>query len=110
MITIDIENRKEGLVVHLAGEGQLASSRTLQESLRPILDVTPKLVVLALAQVTFASSLFMGSLVQFRGLVKQQGGQVKMCCLQEPVATSFEMARLDWIIPTFATLEEALAA
>lgn len=110
MIEMNLEMRDELFIVHLHGDGDLDAATELKKHFDQLLADLPHRVVLHMDGVGFASSMFMGTLVQFRGRMKKHGGHVSMCALQPRVAEAFTTARLDWIIPTFATLDQALAA
>ena len=105
---VAIEKRQNAVIVRMAGEGRLETAGDLKSTLEPVLAQNPERVVFDLGDVTFASSLFMGTLIQFRNQARRDGCRVSMCGLQESVAKAFEVARLEWIIPTFSSIDEAL--
>lgn len=110
MIQVETDHQGKCLIVRLAGEGDFDSARPLWSEFNQLLQQQPPRMVLDMSQVSFASSVFMATLIQLRGKLRQQGATLCMFGLQQPVATAFEVARLDWIIPTFSTLDEATAS
>lgn len=109
MIELETDQHETWLVVRLSGEGLLTSGKVLEAELQRVVETEAEQIVIDMTGVTYASSVFMATLIQFRGKIKQRGGMVCMFGLQSPVAKAFEVARLDWIIPAFETLEEATA-
>jgi anti-anti-sigma factor len=108
-LRIQIENHDRHVIVRIAGQGALDTTAALQQALSELAAQQPDVVVLDLSGLDFAASLFMGTLVQFRGQLKQAGGSVRLACLQPAVAAAFERAQLLWIFPVFDSVEAALA-
>lgn len=102
-------HRNGGMLVRLSGEGHVTAADDLNQSFQTIAETGPRLVVVDMAELSFAGSMVMAALVRFRGLVRANGGVMKMAGLQMNVAEAFKKANLDWIIPTFPTVEQALA-
>jgi anti-sigma B factor antagonist len=75
-------------------------------------NVSPTLnhVVVHLGQVNFVDSSALASLVKGMKRCREQGGDLRVCTLSQPVRVIFELTRLDRAIQIHPTEEEALAA
>ena len=91
-------------------EGPRAVQTTVSsfhETLRPYIEVKNPRIVLDMSQVEFMDSSFLGAMVVElkRAIAKQ--GDIKLCSLQQPVKTLFEMLRLFRIFSIYETKQEA---
>ncbi len=73
----------------------------------PILEGTTK-VVFEISQIKFMDSSGCGVLLSHLRQLKSSNGNLKLCRVQEPVRTLFELVRIDRIIEIFDTKEEAV--
>ncbi len=67
-------------------------------------------LVVDLEEVTFIDSTALAVLVQGMKRSRQQGGDLFLCGLQQPVRIIFELTRLDKAFHIYATRADALAA
>jgi anti-sigma B factor antagonist len=67
-------------------------------------------LVINLAGVRFVDSAGMSALVSGMKRCRQQGGDLHLCAMQEPVQIIFELTRLNRAFPIFASEAEAIAA
>jgi anti-sigma B factor antagonist len=67
-------------------------------------------VVVNLAQVTFVDSSALALLVKAMKHCRQQGGDLALCSLQQPVRVIFELTRLDKAFGIYPSEQEALRA
>ena len=86
-----------------------ASSGSVKEQLSGVIESGRRQLVLDLGSVRFIDSSGLGMLVTLLKRAGAQGG-VRVCRLQEPVAATFRLARMDRIFPLFADVPAALAA
>lgn len=107
-LRIETEVTEDATIVRMIGEGHLDDAKKIAEAFDALVETKPALVVVDMSGLSFAASLTMGALVKLRGQIKQGGGSLRMAALQPMVAEAFSMARLDWTIPTFPTVEQAL--
>lgn len=107
-LRIETEASDDATIVRLIGEGHLGDAAMIAEAFDALVADKPALVVVDMSGLSFAASLTMGALVKLRGQIKQLGGSMRMAALQPLVAEAFSRARLDWTIPTFPTVEQAL--
>lgn len=66
--------------------------------------------VVNLNQVNFMDSTALAALVQGMKRCRQAGGDLHLCCLQQPVRIIFELTRLDKAFDIYETESEALRA
>jgi anti-sigma B factor antagonist len=67
-------------------------------------------VVINLAEVTFVDSSALALLVKGMKHCRQQGGDLALCSLQQPVRIIFELTRLDKAFGIYSTQDEAVKA
>jgi anti-sigma B factor antagonist len=67
-------------------------------------------VVVDLTEVTFVDSSALALLVKGMKHCRQQGGDLALCSLQQPVKVIFELTRLDKAFGIYPTLNEAVKA
>jgi anti-anti-sigma factor len=109
-IAVSVRETTSGLVVRIAGDAGVTQVAALEAELIKVLVKRPALVVLDLAELVFVSSLGMGALVKFRRGITSHGGQVRLAAMPSLIGDAFKRARLDLLFPTFATVDEAMAA
>ena len=67
-------------------------------------------VVLDLQHVQFMDSGGCGAMLSALKRLKAAGGDLKICCISNPVRALFDLVRMQRIIEVFRTREEAVAA
>ncbi len=74
--------------------------------------ITPELanVVVNLEAVVFIDSTALSTLLHGMKKARLQNGDVRLCCLQQPVRIIIELTRLDRVFEIFNTEEEAVNA
>jgi anti-sigma B factor antagonist len=68
----------------------------------------PARLVVNLGEVHFIDSMALGALVQNMKHCRQQGGDLRICNLQQPVRIIFELTRLDRAFTLFESEEQAV--
>jgi anti-sigma B factor antagonist len=71
---------------------------------------TPARVVINLEGVHFLDSTALGTLVKAMKRCRQQGGDLRICGLQQPVRIIFELTRLDRALALYDSEVEAMQA
>jgi anti-anti-sigma factor len=104
---VEIHESAEAIVIRLEGEAGLAAASGLQGPLNAVMARRPRLVVFDLAGLSFAASLFLGTLVAFRRGVVRQGGRVKLAAPTAPLLEALISTRL---IDLFEVADSAAAA
>jgi anti-sigma B factor antagonist len=67
-------------------------------------------LVLDLNRVTFVDSSGCGALIAALPRVHSAGGELKLCCINPPVRTLFDIVRMQRILDIHKTRDDALAA
>jgi anti-sigma B factor antagonist len=67
-------------------------------------------VIVNLADVHFIDSSGLSALIGAMKRCRQGGGDLNLCCLQQPVRIIFELTKLDRAFEMFATEKQAVAA
>ena len=99
------------LVVGVSGEIDLATAAPFEQELTDAIhDRDPQKVVVDLSDVTFMDSMALNALV--RAFELQRTRLATMCLVSNDprVLTLLEITRLNELLPTYPTREEALAA
>lgn len=91
----------------LADALDAGNTREFRESITPLLQPNTTLV-LNLDAVKFLDSSGCGSILSCLRQLNAKGGDLKVCCLQKPVRSVFELVRIHHIIDIFETREEAI--
>jgi anti-sigma B factor antagonist len=109
---LEIETREEagGIVVSARGEVTVFSSPALREQLRKIVEPKPLRVVLDLSDTRYVDSSGVATLVEAMQTIQRYRGKLILAGMNQRVRGVFEIARLDSIFTTAASVEEALKA
>jgi anti-sigma B factor antagonist len=67
-------------------------------------------IIINLEAVNFIDSTALSSLVRGLKHCREKGGELRLCCLQQPVRVIFELTRLDKAFTIHATQPEAVDA
>ncbi|GEM_PF-2158887 len=68
----------------------------------------PPIVVFDFSKTQFFGTLMLESVLRARKLCESKGGQVAVAGLHAPIEELFRLAHLDELIPSFASVREAL--
>ncbi len=85
------------------------NSREFKEDMAPIIDDC-KHLVLDLGKVEFVDSSGCGALLSCLRQINANDGEMRICKVQRPVQTLFELVRMHRIMEIFDTREEAIDA
>jgi anti-sigma B factor antagonist len=98
-------------VVSFTGALTLGSSlHTADQKLQQALDGGFPKLVLNMAGVPYIDSAGLGALIHASGLAKERGGELRLCCVSERVASLLKMTRTDALLPMDADTDASLAA
>ena len=106
-ITVDKEGRAS--IVNMNGNFDIASSAPFDEQLTVLLDAGETRILLDFSQVSFIASTGLRMLLKTAQRLKDEGGLLHLCCINETVQEVFAMTGFDTILSIFETKEEALA-
>lgn len=109
-LRVDITESPEAIVIRLEGEAGLAAADGIQAPFNAVIARRPAVVVLDLAGLLFAASLFLGTMVGFRRGVVRQGGRVKIAGLTDRMRDILTSTRLIELFEVVETVPEAVGA
>jgi anti-sigma B factor antagonist len=95
-------------VIDLAGRFDKYAAPPVVETLEHLTAGPAPTVLVNMTQVNFVDSTGLATLVQGLKRAKQQGGDLYLCCMRQPVYMIFELTRLDKAFDIFVSEEHAL--
>lgn len=107
---MDITVSKEGRasIVNMNGNFDIASSAPFDEQLTALVDAGETRVLLDFSNVSFIASTGLRMLLKTAQRIKDEGGLLHLCCINETVQEVFAMTGFDTILSIFETREQAL--
>jgi len=84
------------------------NSRAFKEGMLELLERSPPHVLLDLAQVQFIDSSGCGALLTCLKRVAELRGDLKVCCISNPVRALFDLVRMQRILEVHKSRDEAL--
>lgn len=106
-LNAEVVETAQAVVVKISGEAKTDVSALERQFLR-LLARRPPVVVLDLSELTFCSSLGMGSLMAFRRDITRCGSRLVLAAIQPLVKESFQRACLLPMFEVHDTLDHAL--
>jgi len=97
-------------VLEPIGRFDAHNAPAVAEALAEARNSSLKDAIVNLGQVNFLDSTALATLVQGMKHCRQLGGDLHLCCLQQPVRIIFELTRLDKAFDIYETEAEALHA
>jgi len=101
---------KVTLISVLAEELDAGNVSEFREALTTVLDESDRFVLLDLSQVKFVDSSGLGAILSLLRRLLGAGGDLKVCGVEGPVRTLFELVRLHRVMDIFRDCETALEA
>ena len=92
---VRLERDGSTAIAYLVGEFDMDDTPSLEESLRPILDETPRVLELDMRDVSFFGSSGVNTLVVLREAIVESGGLVRISSASRIVERVFEATGLD---------------
>lgn len=107
-----IKERKEGDIVflQLAGRFDITSMDPVREWFETAIPAGHNNIVVNLSDVSFVDSAALAVLVQGMKRSREVNGDVRLCCLRQPVRMIFELTRLDKAFEILATEQDAFSS
>jgi anti-sigma B factor antagonist len=107
---MELKSRSEGQVriLELSGRFDSYTAPQVRQWVEEAADREPAQLVLNLSGVHFVDSTALATLVQGMKRCRQLNGDLRLCCLQQPVRMIFELTRLDKAFEIFASEEAAV--
>ena len=107
-LVVDVEEQPQGMVLRVRGEVRLDAKPLEAASMRATAS-RAKVVVLDMTQLTFISSLGMGTIVRLRNALRLHGGKLIACGTRPEIWEAFKRMRMDELFAgACGTVEEAL--
>jgi len=109
-----MENQAESsspvTVINLSGRLDVHTIPQSRQMLDTALENTPPYIAVNMQTVTFLDSTALSALVITLKRAREQGGDLRLCCLQQPVRMIFELTRLDKVFEILGSEQEAIQA
>ncbi len=109
---MQLDTRKHGDVTVVVLQTEVldaSNAKSFKTAIAPVLQNSLK-VVFDMNQVKFVDSSGCGTLLSCLRQLNSLGGDLKLCCVQKPVRTLFELVRMHRITEIFDSSEEAVKA
>lgn len=109
----EIRQKKMGSTIVLEMQGDIigaAESSTLMDLLHDLLEGGHKHIVIDLSQVSSMNSSGLGTLINALQVMRQNGGDLKLCGISQKVRTIFSITKLISVFDIHATVEDAIAS
>ena len=109
---LEIEKKAAGNAVVLHMTGRITLGRDCQQiesEVEELVRAKRTRIVFDLSQVKYMDSSGVGIMVMCSGKVKEAGGELRLAGATGVVGQTLQLTQMSVIVPTFATLAEALA-
>ncbi len=94
----------------ISGRLDIATATGLAVTLRSAMDDGGSRLVVRLGDLSFIDSSGLGMLVGLQKELGARGARLVLCEVPPQAAMALRLTRLEWLLPSYATLEEAVAA
>jgi anti-anti-sigma factor len=109
-LTVQSQQRDDVVVIAVAGELDMATAPQLQAHITEQLERGHNRLVFDLAEVSFCDSTGLSVFVRAENSVDETGGAVRLAAPQRGVRRILEVSGLVEVLPTYQTVDEAIAA
>ncbi len=110
---MEIRQKKMASATVLEMQGDIigaAESSLLIDLLHDLLESGQKHVVLDLTRVSWMNSSGLGTLINSLQIMRQNGGDLKLCGISEKIKTLFSVTKLQSVFDIHPSVEEAVAS
>jgi anti-sigma B factor antagonist len=107
-LDLRVQHHDDGAVVHVSGEVDLATCPQLRDVLAELVDRGVHHLIVDLDQVTFLDSSGIGVLIGVLGRIREHGGSLRLTAPSPHVRRVLELTGITALLPTYATLDEAV--
>jgi anti-sigma B factor antagonist len=97
-------------VISLSGRLDSYTVSASRKLLDEAMESQPPDIVVNMQAVNFIDSTALSALVQALKRSRELNGNLRLCCLQQPVRMIFELTRLDKVFEIFSSEREAVQA
>jgi anti-sigma B factor antagonist len=109
-----VETRKAMMenikIINLSGRLDSYTITASRKLFDEALESHPPFIVVNMQTVNFIDSTALSALVQSLKRSRELSGNLRLCCLQQPVRMIFELTRLDKVFEIFLSEREAVQA
>ena len=105
---ISVTKDVEIITVGLKGRLDAATSKSVEERLLQLIDTGERQMIMDLAALDYISSVGLRVLILVAKRLKQVGGRVVVCALQEPVRQVFDIAGFTTLFTLYESRDQAL--
>jgi anti-sigma B factor antagonist len=109
-VTVQTEQRGDLVVISIVGELDMASAPHLQAQITELLDNGRSRLIFDLTDVSFCDSTGLSVFVRAKNASDGAGGVVRLAAPQRGVQRILEVSGLVEVLPTYASVDEAVAA
>lgn len=109
-LTVQSEQRADVVVISVSGELDMATAPQLQAPITELLEQGHNRLVFDLAEVSFCDSTGLSVFVRAKNSCDDADGDVRLAAPQRGVLRILEVSGLVEVLPTHATVDEAVAA
>ncbi|HWG97952.1 MAG TPA: STAS domain-containing protein [Pilimelia sp.] len=109
-LTVQSEQRTDLVVISVSGELDMATAPQLQAHITDLLERGQGRLVFDLADVSFCDSTGLSVFVRAKNSADALDGVVRLAAPQRGVLRILEVSGLVEVLPTFPTVDEAVAA
>ena len=104
--------RKDGDTCVVAVEGQLivGNRQELKELVQTALDQGERRLLIDFSRTGYIDSSGLGALVSISKKIREAGGELRLCGLNEDLRSLFELTKLDTLFAIAETPQQALAS
>jgi anti-anti-sigma factor len=107
-VTIERTQVGDKLVLHVAGRMDAENAAAFESQCEACIAEGFNRLVIDLGGLTYVSSMGLGAIVKIAKQLRDQGGEVRICCLTGLVRQLFEITRLNHVFPPHESVESAL--
>jgi anti-anti-sigma factor len=108
IVTFERTLVREKVVLRLTGRMDAESAPAFEALCESCISEGFTRLVLDLSNLTYVSSMGLGAIVRVAKQLRDDGGEVRICCLTGLVRQLFEITRLNHVFPPYDSVESAL--
>lgn len=108
IVTIERTLVRDKVVLSVSGRMDAESTAAFEAQCEACIAEGIRKLVLDLGGLTYASSMGLGAIVRVANRLRDEGGEVRVCCLTGLVRQLFEITRLNHVFAPHDSLESAL--
>ncbi|GGJ94972.1 anti-sigma factor antagonist [Pilimelia anulata] len=109
-LTVESRVEQDAAVIAVAGELDMATAPQLQEAVTGLVDGGTSRLVFDLGGTSFCDSTGLSVFVRAKNACEAAGGDIRLAAPQRGVQRILEVSGLHEVLPTYPTVDEALAA